>query len=130
MAGMPGETRETLQETIDLCFELKPDFITWAMLTIYPGSSLYKSIEQRYSSLCYTSSNILFEDGGVFARFEENFTEQEIQDIITRVYRSFYFRPTYLLRRLFSIRSFSEFIHYLKGGLEIIKWVWPTSNGR
>ena len=131
MVGLPGETGETMQETIDLCFELNPDFIAWTMLIIFPGSSLYKSMEQgefedkklyRYSSLQHTLTDIPFENG-IFARFEENLTEQEIQATIRRVYRAFYLRPGYLVKRLFLIRSPLEFIHYLKGGVQVIKWI-------
>lgn len=132
MIGSPGETRETIHKTIDLCFELDPDFIAWGMLRIFPGSSLYESTQQRrfgkqkicrYSSLQHAMTNMPFGEQGFFVTFEGSFTEQELRTVIKQVYRKFYFRPGYIAKRLFLIRSFSEFVQYIRGGVEVLKWM-------
>jgi anaerobic magnesium-protoporphyrin IX monomethyl ester cyclase len=47
MIGIPGETRETIQETIDFCKELNlvPEVIFFA--TPYPGTELYELAKAR-----------------------------------------------------------------------------------
>lgn len=47
MLGIPGESRVDLQETIDLVFKLKPDWVYWAAFLGLPGSQLYEELEER-----------------------------------------------------------------------------------
>ena len=48
MIGIPGETKKTIQETIDLNAKIKPDFIQVTAFYPYPGTILgQKCIEQR-----------------------------------------------------------------------------------
>lgn len=47
MLGMPGESREDLQKTIDLVFKLKPDWVYWAAFLGLPGSAVYEELEKR-----------------------------------------------------------------------------------
>ncbi len=73
MLGMPGETKETIQETIDVCFKIDPDYIAWGMLRIFPGSKIYNSFKEKdlnsdetysYSSLKGASTNMPFGETG------------------------------------------------------------------
>jgi radical SAM superfamily enzyme YgiQ (UPF0313 family) len=47
--GSPGETWETIQETIDLIHEIKPLSIIFYILDIFPGTALYARIKNRYN---------------------------------------------------------------------------------
>ncbi|MBW6512540.1 MAG: B12-binding domain-containing radical SAM protein [Desulfuromonadaceae bacterium] len=47
MLGLPGETRAELQQTIDLVFELKPDWVYWAAFVGLPGAELYEVLESH-----------------------------------------------------------------------------------
>jgi radical SAM superfamily enzyme YgiQ (UPF0313 family) len=46
IAGLPGETDETVQETIDWIHEVKPDKFTVSACTPYPGSPLWRYPEK------------------------------------------------------------------------------------
>lgn len=45
--GSPGETWETIQETIDLIMELKPLSAVFYILDIFPGTELYAILEKH-----------------------------------------------------------------------------------
>jgi len=45
--GSPGETLETIQETMDLIHEIKPLSIIFYILDIFPGTALYKDFQRR-----------------------------------------------------------------------------------
>lgn len=47
MLGIPRETRADLQKTVDLVFELKPDWVYWAAFLGLPGSPLYEDLEKK-----------------------------------------------------------------------------------
>jgi len=45
--GSPGETRETIQETIDLIHQIKPLSTIFYILDIFPGTALYEDFLRR-----------------------------------------------------------------------------------
>jgi anaerobic magnesium-protoporphyrin IX monomethyl ester cyclase len=45
--GSPGESRETIQETIDLIHEIKPLSTIFYILDIFPGTALYEDFKRR-----------------------------------------------------------------------------------
>jgi len=47
MFGLPGETRETMDNTIDLALSLDPDSLQFSIATPWPGTEFYKEVEKR-----------------------------------------------------------------------------------
>jgi len=47
---------------------------------------------------------------------------EELQGIIRRAYRNFYFRPAYLARRLIKVRSLTELKRKAKSAFAVFKW--------
>ncbi len=45
--GLPGETAQTIQKTIDFALELDPDSVQFSINTAFPGTPYYKELEQR-----------------------------------------------------------------------------------
>jgi len=45
--GSPGETQETIQETVDLINEIRPMSMISYILDIFPGTSLYEDFQRR-----------------------------------------------------------------------------------
>ena len=45
--GCPGETRQTIQQTIDLIDDIKPLSTIFYILDIFPGTQLYEDFKQR-----------------------------------------------------------------------------------
>jgi radical SAM superfamily enzyme YgiQ (UPF0313 family) len=45
--GLPGETLETLNQTIDLACELSPDSLQFSIVTPFPGSKYYKILDSK-----------------------------------------------------------------------------------
>ncbi len=46
MLGLPGETLESARRTIDLALELDPESLQFTLATPFPGSALYRELEQ------------------------------------------------------------------------------------
>jgi anaerobic magnesium-protoporphyrin IX monomethyl ester cyclase len=105
--GMPGETRESAQRTIDFAKKLNPDFASFTVLTPDIGSPLrQESIEKGLLDpeiLTFDSTAPpVFSSGGL--------PIEEIWKLRQRAVRSFYLRPSYLLKKLFGIRSLRDFV--------------------
>ena len=141
MAGLPGETAQTLRQTIDFSIELAPDFVSWGVTALYPGSPLYEKVQADGSGRVQTRYAIAKENGhasgspygaGYAIIYEENLTRQELERYVRQATRAFYLRPGYLIRFLFKIRSGYELWHFLNGGWQFLLWAvrGHTGGGR
>ena len=89
--GLPGETRETIQETIRFAREIDPDTIQVSLAAPYPGTALYAEAQRN---------GWLEGDALVDARGEQqsaigypHLSRTEIFQSVDLFYRRFYFRP-------------------------------------
>jgi hopanoid biosynthesis associated radical SAM protein HpnJ len=89
--GLPGETRETIQETIRFACEIDPDTIQVSLAAPYPGTALYD--EARLQG--WLEAERLVDDAGVqvSAIGYPHLPRTEIYRSVDEVYRRFYFRP-------------------------------------
>ncbi len=85
--GLPGETKETIKQTIDYAVNSKLDRAGFFALRLLPGSDLSKKLKEKFS-LNLDNSFISKPDW-----LPENLTEEYILRTIQKVYWKFYFRP-------------------------------------
>ena len=92
MFGSPGETKETVEETIRFAIKLDPDYAQFSMCTPLPGSALY----ERRQFLSYTGP----QTNGVCS-----LSLPYLATACSRAYLRFYGRPGHIFREL---RSWSD----------------------
>lgn len=98
--GYPGETRESMEQTIDYAIELDPDFANFYPAVPYPGTALYDK--------CVRESLLPPELGNDWAKMEYSYyllrgnglDEQIVMDAINRAKRRFFLRPSYMARHV------------------------------
>ncbi len=94
--GFPGETKETIEQTIKFAQEIDPDTIQVSIATPYPGTELY---EEAVKNGWLISTELVTDSGIQQAALEyENLSAQEIFDYVEVFYNRFYFRPKPILR--------------------------------
>jgi len=123
MLGLPGETKETIRQSIDFAREIAPDTIQVSVATPYPGTELYR---QAIDNGWMSEAGLVSTDGVQACALSYNgLSSQEILDSIDTFYKRFYFRPRVLfaigrqmladpkvLRR--RLREGREFISFLR----------------
>jgi radical SAM superfamily enzyme YgiQ (UPF0313 family) len=97
--GLPGDTRETMQRTIDFAIELDPLIANFSMMTPYPGTKVYEIVKSQ--------GRLLIEDWEDYVFFEQKaryemgeMTAELVEEMYRRAYRQYYLRPKPILRRL------------------------------
>ena len=94
MLGLPGETSETIRESITFAREIAPDTIQVSIATPYPGTQLYR---QAMENGWLGESGILSRDGAqTCALSYDGLSSQEVLDSVDTFYKRFYFRPRVL----------------------------------
>ncbi len=93
--GLPGETRETIAETIRFAAELDPHTIQVSLAAPYPGTALYEEAQRNG----WLESDELVDGLGVqvSALGYAHLSRPEIFRSVDQFYRRFYFRPRKVL---------------------------------
>jgi len=123
--GLPGETKETIQETIKFATEINPHTIQVSLAAPYPGTFLYnQAVENGW--LDAEHAELVDEHGIQIAPLHyPHLSHQEIFDSVETFYKRFYFRagkiasivgemvksPEMMARRL---REGAEFFRFLR----------------
>ena len=91
--GLPGETKETIQETIAYAKEVNPHTIQVSLAAPYPGTFLYKqAIENGWFD---GTDHLVADGGGQIAQLTyPHLASDEIFEAVAEFYKKFYFRPS------------------------------------
>jgi len=91
--GLPGETRETIQETLAFAKEVNPHTIQVSLAAPYPGTFLYKQAKEN--GWFASDVDLLTEDGTQIAPLNyPHLGHTEIFESVEDFYKKFYFRPS------------------------------------
>jgi anaerobic magnesium-protoporphyrin IX monomethyl ester cyclase len=117
MLGSPGETPETIRQTIEFAKKLKVDFAQFSVTTPFPGTALYDIyMQNRKEPVSWDAFVYAGTDNPTTPVFEsDRLTSNDLKAWLTRAYRSFYLRPAYLWQRLRRCTSRDEIRMNIKG---------------
>jgi radical SAM superfamily enzyme YgiQ (UPF0313 family) len=116
--GAPEESWTTISHTIDFAKKLNPDLASFNILTPYPGTELFDDLKNR--GLIRTDEWMGF-DQTIKAGLRTNYlTAQELELASKIAYRKFYYRPKYILKKFFKIRSREDVKRNINGFLGLI----------
>jgi hopanoid biosynthesis associated radical SAM protein HpnJ len=123
--GLPGETKETIEETIRFANEINPHTIQVSLAAPYPGTVLFEQAVKN-GWLDTSNAELVNDDGVQIAPLHyPHLTQTEIFNSVEEFYRRFYFRSgkiasivgemvrdrQMMVRRL---REGIEFFHFLR----------------
>jgi len=96
--GLPGETKDTVQRTIDLARELDAETIQVSLAHAFPGTELHDYVNRQG----FLSGDALTDSGGhqvPHVAYPE-LSRAEMMAAVNRFYDSYYFRPRIIWRIL------------------------------
>ncbi|CAK8714335.1 Radical SAM domain protein [Candidatus Electrothrix laxa] len=127
MVGLPGETRETMQETLNLAISLQPDAIQVYPVMVYPGTEAYAWYKQKNLIISKDFSQWLTPSGLHNTVIQgEEISAEELVRFCDQARKKFYLRPGYILykfkqmlrhpseikRTLKSVRTFTKYLFF------------------
>jgi hopanoid biosynthesis associated radical SAM protein HpnJ len=91
--GLPGETTDTIQETVNFAKEINPHTIQVSLAAPYPGTFLYKQAQEN--GWLYEDAELIDDDGVQIAPLHyPHLSHTQIFDSVEEFYKRFYFRPS------------------------------------
>ncbi|MFA6254851.1 MAG: radical SAM protein [Patescibacteria group bacterium] len=97
MIGLPGETPESIQRTIEFAKELDVDLPKVGIATPLPGTEFFDEWNQRGLILSYDWSDYTFHTTKRIAKYPE--LPEEIFGYYNTFYRKLYLRPSFMWKR-------------------------------
>jgi len=123
--GLIGETKEDIKQTITFVKELDPDIASFTFLVPFPGTDDYTTAQTEG-----TFKDPHFWDSRNLPEFNflekpmyipKDMTESDLIKLHKYAYRSFYFRLSYILKKLLNIRSLDDIKWSVKGVKTLLK---------
>lgn len=118
LIGLPWETRQTVEQTIDFAKKLNPSFLDFNIAYPLPGTEYYRLAKEMN----------LFDDKnlskGDYARPIVRTLSMSTEELIgyrKKALLGFYLRPSYIINTLKDIRSPRIFLNYVRSGLRLIR---------
>jgi radical SAM superfamily enzyme YgiQ (UPF0313 family) len=121
--GLPGETLETIEETLQFAKEINPHTIQVSLAAPYPGTFLYK---QAVENNWFDGTDHLLTDGGTqIAQLSyPHLPAEVIFDKVEEFYKRFYFRPSKIASIVGEmLRDFDMMKRRLREGVEFFNFL-------
>ena len=119
--GFPEDTEETMKKTIAFSCELDLDLASFYIATPYPGTDMFEWAEKN--------DRLLTKDWSLFDQSHctmdiPHASSETIRECYVKAWKSFYWRPSYLLKRVSRMRSADDIVSALRavtGGIAVSK---------
>ncbi|MDO8602521.1 MAG: radical SAM protein [Candidatus Omnitrophota bacterium] len=125
LLGSPGETRDTIEQTLRLVEKVDPDFVLYGELLPDPSSPLVKkAIEEKVMDfdklidfyVDNKNNHSLFDKNNIY-----NVSTEDIGSFIRYANARFYLRVRYIFKRLLLLRNVNEIIIMIKGVIFLLR---------
>ncbi len=115
--GLPWETKDTVEDTIDFAIELDSDFISFYTATPLPGTKFYEYAKENK----LLNSDTSFKSAYFYPSVNtHSLTKDEVFELHKKALKKFYLRPSYIIKMLMKIKTKTEFINYFKAGMNLL----------
>ncbi|MEW5818836.1 MAG: radical SAM protein [Cyanobacteriota bacterium] len=126
MLGMPGETEETIKQSLKFVKQIDPTIITFGICTPYPGTKLFEKVIEKHPEVGDGSDCDLekLHTNSFYNDVYTNLSNDQLNSWIKKIYRDFYFRPTYILKWLNRINSIDELRRVTLAGAQVLDFAF------
>lgn len=114
--GAPNESWDTINKSIELAIKIKPDLVSFNLLTPYPGTKLYQELSKKY-----LIKNINFDQTKEASLDTSYLKKEELEKGVKLAYKKFYYRPSYILKKGLEIRNLNNIKVLFKGLNNLIR---------
>jgi radical SAM superfamily enzyme YgiQ (UPF0313 family) len=119
MLGLPGETPETIRNTINFAKKINPDIAKFHILKPFPGTEVFNELKSQGLITNFNYSNY-----GIHTRPVHRLPQLSEDDLLNWskiAYREFYLNPSKIFRQVLRLRSFERIKMNVKTATLLLK---------
>lgn len=117
MIGLPGETEETINNTINFAVELDVRFAIFNLFVPYPGCELWDTLNSQgkiHFSRWSDFTSYPTYSGGVPVYVPDDLSKEKLMELQSTAMKRFYLRPRFIINELRNFKL-DKVAHYLEG---------------
>lgn len=117
--GLPGETFETIKETISFAQKSQLDYAYFFHSTPFPGTALYKYAKEN--NLLLNLDWRYYTHGENVTMSCKGLTQIELEKAVRCAYRKFYMRPRVIINQMLTIRSWKVLHNNIRAVISLLQ---------
>lgn len=119
--GLPGDTKASINASINLAIEVDSDYSTFYLPQVYPGARLF---DITLKETQFTEEDILtaLREDRVFYYPNQIIEHGELINLVRAAHKRFYHRLSYIIGRLKKIESLEDIKRYLSAGWAVFRF--------
>tara|TARA_Y100000310_G_scaffold283462_2_gene305445 strand:- start:4326 stop:5804 length:1479 start_codon:yes stop_codon:yes gene_type:complete len=118
VVGYPGETSETMEENLVFAKSLPLDVASFYVFTPYHGTEAFHDlvVQGKIKHNDYDHYHEMIDpDTAKLAYVPDGMTEEEIKVFMSKCYKEFFLRPSYIWGQIKGIRHMNQVLGYVEG---------------
>ena len=119
MIGNPGDNEEIIKKNIAFINKVDPDLLIVNVTTPFPGTEMFKWAKEKNLILTYDWDD--YNLANPVMRLE-NLTADQIKRFYKMMYRAFYFRLGFMLRKILKIRTIDDIKILFSGFISLLSF--------
>jgi radical SAM superfamily enzyme YgiQ (UPF0313 family) len=120
MIGNPGETKESVENTMRFAKSLNLDYVQVMRIIAKPCTSLDDELKKNTGKDYWRDFVIGKEKEKRLPNIWCDLSEEEIDYYLKKMYMKIYINPKYIIKTILRIKSFDELERYIRAGFEMI----------
>ncbi len=119
IVGLPDDTEADIRATIDLAKRLQTDYASFNVPVPRMATALRR---QAIADGLVAADDLRMDQSGTYAVMgSRHLSKADVERLVREALWQFYLRPSYLWRRLVSIRSWYDLKRYFRSGLAVVR---------
>lgn len=130
--GNPGETRESMDRTIDFAIELDPEIAHFFVMAPLPGTELYEKYKNIYfdENLDHRESSYGIHSMSMSSSFHcGDLTYKDLKKQLIKANMRFYLRPQYIIKKIKHIANLNDIKMLINNSFALLKSTIELNKG-
>jgi radical SAM superfamily enzyme YgiQ (UPF0313 family) len=121
--GLPGETRETIEKTIQFALDTRMDTVQFSAAIPFPGTDYYQVCQEAGLIEAKDWSDWLNQGEQSTVINYPGLSKSEIEKNVDNGLKRFYFRPSYMARFILDTHSLSDLYRKFRGAKNFLSYL-------
>ncbi len=121
LMGMPSENKQKCMDTINFAIELDPDFASFNFAVPRFNTKLREEAIKK--GLIKENFEHMDQAGSFISMPTLSLSKKEVKELRRKAILSFYFRPSYIIKRIFKIKTYNQLKEYVLNFMFLLRGV-------
>ncbi|MDY6861401.1 MAG: radical SAM protein, partial [Thermodesulfobacteriota bacterium] len=122
MLGYPTETKEEIEQSIRFAIDIDPDYAQFGVTMLFPKTKIYENaLKSGFLKEDFWRKVTLHPDPDItYPIASERYSKEELEKMQYKAHLRFYFRPAFLIKKLYKIKNLKELKRQAQAGLKLL----------